>query len=238
MDISRTHARDLDRRPWWHRAALENEPQARSERSRILRREYSRIEPQTDRQLAQMTANYYGEIAFIDHGVGRILGRLEELGLAGNTLVLFTADHGELLGDHGLYLKGPTPYEGLLRVGLIAKGPGVQAGRVVADPVSTVDLAATFYDYAGIDCPDDIQSRSLKPLLDGRDSRDVRLQRVEPASQPRRRRASASDGANRECQADGGPAVRGGRDVRPRERSGRDGKTFSTTPAARVFVAS
>ena len=173
MDISRTHARDLDRRPWWHRAALENEPQARSERSRILRREYSRIEPQTDRQLAQMTANYYGEIAFIDHGVGRILGRLDTLGLADDTLILFTADHGELLGDHGLYLKGPTPYEGLLRVGLIAKGPGVEAGRVVADPVSTVDLAATFYDYAGIDCPDDIQSRSLKPLLDGRDSRDV-----------------------------------------------------------------
>ncbi len=173
VDISATHARDLDRRPWWHRAALENEPQARTGRSRILRREYSRIPPQTDRQLAEMTANYFGEIAFIDHGVGRILDRLDALGLADDTLAVFTADHGELLGDHGLYLKGPTPYEGLLRVGLIARGPGVPAGRVVADPVSTVDLAATFYDYAGIECPDDIQSRSLKPLIEGGESRDV-----------------------------------------------------------------
>ena len=120
-----------------------------------------------------MTANYFGEIAFIDHGVGRILGRLDELGLAANTLAVFTADHGELLGDHGLYLKGPTPYEGLLKVGLIVQGPGVEAGRDVPDPVSTVDLAATFYDYAGIDCPEDIQSRSLKPVMQGGEGRDV-----------------------------------------------------------------
>ena len=173
VDISPTHVRDLDRRPWWHRAALENEPQGRTERSRILRREYSRIEPQTDRQLAEMTANYYGEIAFIDHGVGRILGRLDELGLARDTLAIFTADHGELLGDHGLYLKGPTPYEGLLKVGLIARGPGVEAGRVVRDPVSTVDLAATFYECAGIDRPEDIQSRSLNPVMRGSEGRDV-----------------------------------------------------------------
>ncbi len=178
VDISRTHARDLERRPWWHRAALENEPQARTERSRILRREYSRIEPQSDRQLAEMTANYFGEIAFIDHGVGRILDRLDARGLADDTIVVFTADHGDLLGDHGLYLKGPTPYEGLLRVGLIVTGPGVPAGRVVPDPVSTVDLAATFYDYAGcdgagVDCPGEIQSRSLRPLIEGTGSRDA-----------------------------------------------------------------
>lgn len=167
VDISRTHARDLDRRPWWHRASLENEPLGRTERSRVLRREYSRIAPQTDRQLAQMTANYYGEIAFVDHGVGRILDRLAALGLAGDTLVVFTADHGDLLGDHGLYLKGPTPYEGLLRVGLVATGPGVAAGRVVDAPVSTLDLAATFCDYAGTSLPAGAQSRSLRPLLEG-----------------------------------------------------------------------
>ena len=49
----------------------------------------------------------------------------------------------------------------------------MEAGQVVRDPVSTVDLAATFYDYAGIGCPDDIQSRSLRPVLEGRESRDV-----------------------------------------------------------------
>ena len=173
VDISPTHSRDLDRRPWWHRAALENEPQGRTERARILRREYSRIEPQTDRQLAEMTANYYGEIAFIDHGVGRILQHLESLGLRENTLCVFTTDHGELLGDHGLYLKGPTPYEGLLKVGLVMTGPGIATNQVVADPVSTVDLAATFLDFAGIEMPEMPQSRSLRPLMDGHDSRDV-----------------------------------------------------------------
>ena len=173
VDVSKTHRRDLERRPWWHRAALENEPRGRTERARILRREYSRIPPQTDRQLAEMTANYYGQISFIDHGVGRILERLDALGLGADTLVVFTADHGDLLGDHGLYLKGPTPYEGLLRVGLIVRGPGVAAGTVVADPVSTLDLAATFYDHAGLDRPEGIQSRSLRPVLAGAERREA-----------------------------------------------------------------
>ena len=82
-----------------------------------------------------MTANYYGMISFIDEGVGRILDALRSAGLEENTLVIFTSDHGELLGDHGLYLKGPTHYEALLRVGLIAAGPGVAAGATVTEPV-------------------------------------------------------------------------------------------------------
>ena len=174
VDISRLHARDLDSRPWWHRASLENEPAAKHEYERILRKEYSRIEPQTDRQLAEMTANYYGMISFIDDGVGRILAKLDALGIADNTMIVFTTDHGELLGDHGLYLKGPTPYEALLNVGLIVKGPGVAPDTVVEAPVSTLDLAATFYDWAGTSTPDDIQSESLCGLIDtSQTSRDV-----------------------------------------------------------------
>jgi arylsulfatase A-like enzyme len=173
VDISRSHRRDLDRRPWWHRASLENEPTARHQWQKTLRMEYSRIQPQTDRQLRQMTANYYGEIAFIDDGVGRILKSLEKTGLAENTIVIFTTDHGDLLGDHGLYLKGPTPYEALLRVGMIVKGPDIPAGKVIDMPVSTLDLAASFYDWAGVSRPEDIQSRSLRPLIEG-DGGEVR----------------------------------------------------------------
>ena len=173
VDISRTHERDLDRRPWWHRASLEREPLGKTERARILRREYSRIEPQTDHQLAEMTANYYGEISFVDDGVGRILQRLDALGLSENTLVVFTTDHGDLLGDHGLYLKGPTAYEGLLRVGMIAAGPGIPENNVIAEPVSTLDLAATFYDYAGVERPGNLQSRSLRPLIENAGGRDA-----------------------------------------------------------------
>jgi arylsulfatase A-like enzyme len=139
-----------------------------------FRTEGSRVPDQTDKQLAQMTANYYGMISQIDHNVGRIVEALEALGLGHNTLIIYTTDHGELLGNHGLYLKHPIPYEDLLRVGLVIRGPGVLVDRVVAEPVSTLDLAATFYDYIGLTNPEDVQSRSLRSLLEGRgETRDV-----------------------------------------------------------------
>ena len=91
-----------------------------------------------------------------------------------NTIVIFTSDHGDLLGDHGLYLKGPTAYEGLLRVGFIAQGPGVQKNYIVDEPISSLDIAASFYELAGVPKPDDIQSKSLINLMAGkRETRDV-----------------------------------------------------------------
>jgi arylsulfatase A-like enzyme len=109
-------------------------------------------------------------ISLIDHNVGRILDRLDDLGMAENTLVVYSTDHGDMLGNHGLYLKGPTPYEDLMRVTMIARGPGVKAGGVVNEPVSTLDLAATFYDAAGVSAPQALQGRSLAPLLAGTDA--------------------------------------------------------------------
>jgi arylsulfatase A-like enzyme len=102
----------------------------------------------------------------LDHSLGRVLASLQDLGLAHNTLVVFTSDHGDWLGDHGLVLKGPMFYEGLLRVGLIVRGPGVPAGQVQHDPVSTIDLAATFGDYAHVPMPGAAHSRSLRPLIE------------------------------------------------------------------------
>lgn len=133
---------------------------------RKVREEYSRIDGQSDAQLRQIIANYFGMISLIDHNVGRILIQLQQLGLAGNTIVLFTTDHGDWLGDHGLILKGPMMYEGLLRVGCILRGPGVPAGKVVADPVSTLDVPATLLDYAGVSPLLDWHSRSLRPLVE------------------------------------------------------------------------
>ena len=72
-----------------------------------------------DANLRELIANYYGMISLIDHNVGRILLELEQLGLRDQTLVVYSTDHGDWLGDHGLILKGPMAYEGLLRVGLI-----------------------------------------------------------------------------------------------------------------------
>lgn len=156
---------DLDRRPWWHRAVLEGTPQLTDPSMLQFRTEGSRMPAQSDAQLAAMTANYYGMISQIDHNVGRMLEALNTLGCRDNTLVIFTTDHGELLGNHGLYLKHPIPYEDLLRVGLVMQGPGVPAGQVVQEPVSTLDLAPTFYESAGLPVAATVQGRSLHPLL-------------------------------------------------------------------------
>jgi arylsulfatase A-like enzyme len=174
MILPAHRTRDLERRPWWHRASLESKPQLADPEMLKFRAEGSRVPDQGDAQLAEMTANYYGMISLIDHNVGRILTALHDLGVADNTLVVYTTDHGELLGNHGLYLKGPTPYEDLLRVTLVARGPGVAGSRVISEPVSTLDLAATFYDAAGVSAPRDLQSRSLAKLLRGEsDARDT-----------------------------------------------------------------
>jgi arylsulfatase A-like enzyme len=159
---------DLERRPWWHKASLEGVPQLADPAMLKFRAEGSRVPVQTGAQLAEMTANYYGMISLIDHNVGRILTALDDLGYADNTLVVYTTDHGDMLGNHGLYLKGPTPYEDLMRVTLVARGPGVAKDKVVNEPVSTLDLAATFYESAGVSPPFELQGRSLTGLLAGK----------------------------------------------------------------------
>lgn len=165
---------DLERRPWWHKASLESKPQLTDPAMLKFRAEASRVPDQSDAQLAEMTANYYGMISLIDHNVGRILAALDGLGYADDTLIVYSTDHGDMLGNHGLYLKGPTPYEDLMRVTLIARGPGVAKSRVVDEPVSTLDLAATFYERAGVPAPHGLQSRSLAGLLAGKaETRDV-----------------------------------------------------------------
>ena len=118
----------------------------------------------TDPELAKMIAGYYGMVSMLDHHIGRVLDELDRLGLAEDTVVIVSCDHGEWLGDHGLIFKGPIHYEGLLRVPLIVRGPGFAPGSVVADPVGTIDLAPTMLGAAGIAVPDDMQGR---PLLDG-----------------------------------------------------------------------
>jgi arylsulfatase A-like enzyme len=170
VDLPPERALDLERRPWWHKASLVGKPQI-EERLRKFREEYSRIPVQTDAQLRALIANYYGMISLIDHNVGRIFIELENLGLLDKTLVVYSTDHGDWLGDHGLILKGPMAYEGLLRVGLLFQGPGIPKGRIVEDPVSTIDLPATFADYAGV--PFEAKhSKSLRRLIDGKERRD------------------------------------------------------------------
>jgi arylsulfatase A-like enzyme len=102
----------------------------------------------------------------IDEKVGRLLAVLDETGHRGNTLVIFTSDHGELLGDHGIYLKGPHFYEGAVRVPLLLALPGrIAAGRRDAALVELVDLAPTILETCGLPRHPGMQGRSLGPVL-------------------------------------------------------------------------
>lgn len=172
VDLPPHRTLDLDRRPWWHRASLEGTPNLADPGLREFRAKHSRTPVLTDAQLAEVIANYYGMIALADHNIGRVLTELQRLGLAENTLVVVASDHGDWLGDHGLLLKGPMPYEGLLRVVCMMRGPGVPRGAVRDEPVSSLDLPATFLDVAGVAGPEAWHSRSLLPVAGGEERRD------------------------------------------------------------------
>ncbi len=115
----------------------------------------------------QVTAFYYGMCRQIDDAVGNILDALDELGLADDTLVIFSADHGELLGDHSLLYKGPFAYEGLQRVPFVARMPGAPGGLSLPGLGSQIDLAPTFCDVAGIAVPPHMQGRPMTGWLNG-----------------------------------------------------------------------
>jgi arylsulfatase A-like enzyme len=118
----------------------------------------------TREELARMTAGYYGMVAQLDHAIGRLLDALDERGLAGDTLVIVTTDHGEFLGEHQMIFKGPFGYDSLLRVPLVVRGPGFARGAVVGDPVGTIDLAPTMLAAAGLETPAWMEGRSLADL--------------------------------------------------------------------------
>ncbi|MCC7353848.1 MAG: sulfatase-like hydrolase/transferase [Anaerolineae bacterium] len=125
-------------------------------------------EKMTERDHRLVRAAYWAMIDQIDDQVGRILDALERTGQLDNTLVIFTSDHGEMLGDHGIYLKGPYFYEPAIRVPLIVSWPGMIApGQRSTALVELMDLAPTLLDAAGLPRHAAMQARSLWPLLTG-----------------------------------------------------------------------
>ena len=115
-----------------------------------------------------MQASYYAMIEQIDHEFGRLLDYLEETGQRENTIIIFASDHGEMLSDHGIILKGCRLYEGLVRVPLIISWPGHFQQNVVSDAlVELTDLAPTLYECAGLEIPYFVQGKSLRPQLTG-----------------------------------------------------------------------
>ena len=135
---------------------------------------------------AECAAHYYGLIEMLDDQVGRVMSALQANGLERDTVVIFVADHGEALGDHGMWGKGPYHFDGVIRVPFFVSWAGrVREGTVHEGPVSLLDFAPTMLDIAGEPIPDSVPSRieteapdapplwpgrSLVPVLDGRDT--------------------------------------------------------------------
>lgn len=129
----------------------------------------------------EIRRNYAAMIENIDAWMGRLLAEVEARGELENTLVVFTSDHGEMLGDHDLWMKR-LPHQASVGVPLVVAGPGVQGGVSTAALASVMDLAATFLDYAGLDTPSEMDSRSLRPVLGGGsgDHREFLLSGMDP----------------------------------------------------------
>ncbi len=127
----------------------------------------------TDRDKQQVTAAYYAMIDLIDYNVGRMVAALNETEQLNNTIVIFMSDHGEMLGDHGIYLKGPHFYEEAVRVPLIFSWPGqFKTGLKVDGLTELIDITPTLLDAAGLSIPQFIQGKTLLPILSGKANPD------------------------------------------------------------------
>lgn len=112
---------------------------------------------------------YYSAISFVDHNVGKILSKLEEMGELDNTFIMFTSDHGEMLGDMETYQKF-LPYDGSSKIPMIIRYPKcVEAGSIKTDFVDLNDIFPTFLDVAGIKYPGKIELPGASILSNDKD---------------------------------------------------------------------
>ena len=132
----------------------------------ILRRMIHRTT--NEEEARNFIAHTYGTLSMIDYSVGQILASLEKLGLADNTIILYTSDHGDMAGDQGMILKGFLPFNGILNVPLIWKVPGMTKGDISDSLVSAIDLAPTILNLCGVNKknqPPDMQGVDVTPVL-------------------------------------------------------------------------
>lgn len=142
-------------------------PHFRAMRQTPIRTSGNMLEPMnaTDPYAADCAAQYFGLISLIDDQVGRVLESLRTTGLERDTLVLFMADHGEALGDHGFWGKGPYHFDGVIRVPFVMRWPGrVDPGQRYTGVTSLLDVAPTVLDAASAPIPDGLvgQTRHIE----------------------------------------------------------------------------
>ncbi len=125
----------------------------------------------TDREKQGINAAYYTSTEFMDHNVGRVLTALDRAGLAERTLIVYTGDHGYMLGQHGRFEKHCS-FEPAVRAPLLLRWPGkVKPEQHTTALVEFVDIAPTILESTGVKVPTSVQGKSLLPLLEGKTAR-------------------------------------------------------------------
>ena len=149
---------------------LKEPPANASLRHRIMADYYMHggmTELATEADWRELRARYWGNVTLVDRAVSIILGALEANGLAENTIVVYTSEHGDMAGDHGIYAK-MMMYEEAIKIPLIMRVPWLEReGRVVKGRISQVDLVPTLLDLMGEPVPSELQGESRVPLLSG-----------------------------------------------------------------------
>lgn len=119
-------------------------------------------------QLQAIHAKTYGMISFVDSQIERILDTLEATGLKENTIIIYTTDHGDYMGDHGLIRKGPFLLEGLVKIPFLMSGPfGITAKQRIDKLTSHIDIMPTLLEIAGVPFPAGLEGHSFAPMLNG-----------------------------------------------------------------------
>lgn len=144
-----------------HAAMPEGIPDAFAGKPEWVKKKETAIEPG---QIVESRRQYCAAIAAIDDQIGLILDALERRGQLENTVIVFTSDHGEMLGDHRLYGK-TLPYEPSVHIPLITAGPGIEGGCVSDALVELIDLNPTVSDLAGLPVHSDLDALSIAPIL-------------------------------------------------------------------------
>ena len=123
----------------------------------------------TDSEKRENVLEYYALVEHLDYQLGRLIDYLEQTGQRENTIIMFMSDHGECLGDHGLYWKGGFFYEGNVHVPLVFSCPGlIQEGLRSSALVELMDVAPTVLELNGLPVPQYMQAMSLAGILTGK----------------------------------------------------------------------
>ncbi|MBI2302493.1 MAG: sulfatase-like hydrolase/transferase [Armatimonadetes bacterium] len=149
-------------------ATLREDLAGKPEWVRLARRRQGSFE-RSEAEWRRLIASYLGHLTMIDTLVGRVLDRLQSLGMADDTIVVFTSDHATPVGDHGFAMHGGPPlYEDVLRVPLVVRWPaGLPRGATCGSAVQQVDLAPTLLELADVPAEAPFHGRSAAPALRG-----------------------------------------------------------------------